>query len=157
MINEKMRALGAVRSVIRELFEYGNKRRAVLGEDKVFDFSLGNPSVPSPDEVNESLIKIINKEPPTSLHAYTSAEGDLAVRQAISDYINSTYGESTTASCFYMTAGAAAALAATLTALASRVTRLSFLLPTSPNTRCLSSARARGLCPYPQRRIFPLT
>lgn len=117
MINERMRELGRSRSVIRELFEYGKKRKALVGEENVFDFSLGNPSVPSPEIVNESLTKIIENEAPTALHAYTSAEGDIEVRRAIADYINKTFDESVTAASIYMTVGAAAALAATLTAL----------------------------------------
>ena len=117
MINERMRELGRSRSVIRELFEYGKKRKALVGEENVFDFSLGNPSVPSPEIVNESLTKIIENEAPTALHAYTSAEGDIEVRRAIADYINKTFDESVTAASVYMTVGAAAALAATLTAL----------------------------------------
>ena len=52
MINEKMRELGAKRSVIRELFEYGKKRKAKIGEQNVYDFSLGNPSVPAPDSAS---------------------------------------------------------------------------------------------------------
>lgn len=119
MINEKMRALGAKRSVIRELFEYGKKRKAQIGEENVFDFSLGNPSVPSPDEVNESLIRLISEEDPVALHGYTSAQGDASVREAIANYINETYGESVTADCIYMSVGAAAALTSTLTALVS--------------------------------------
>ena len=87
MINEKMRMLGAKRSVIRELFEYGKVRKSEIGEDNVFDFSLGNPSVPSPDCVNKGLINLINEESPISLHGYTSAQGDAGVRQAIANYI----------------------------------------------------------------------
>ena len=156
MINEKMRALGAVRSVIRELFEYGNKRRAVLGEDNVFDFSLGNPSVPSPCEVNASLIEIINSESPTSLHAYTSAEGDLSVRKAISDYINRTYGESTTASCFYMTVGAAAALAATLTALTTPGDEVIVPAPYFPEYKVFIERTGAKIVPVPTRADFSL-
>ena len=117
MINEKMRALGAKRSVIRELFEYGKKRKCEIGEENVYDFSLGNPSVPSPDTVNESLTRLISEENPVSLHGYTSAQGDLSVREAIANYINETCGESVNANCIYMSVGAAAALTATLTAL----------------------------------------
>ena len=117
MINEKMRALGAKRSVIRELFEYGKKRKCEIGEEKVYDFSLGNPSVPSPDEVNKALVNLINNQNPVSLHGYTSAQGDAAVRGAIAEYINSTYGESISADCLYMSVGAAAALTCSLTAL----------------------------------------
>ena len=119
MINEKMRALGAKRSVIRELFEYGKIRKAEIGEENVYDFSLGNPSVASPDEVNEALVSLIDRENPVRLHGYTSAQGDLTVRSAIADYINKTYGESVTADCLYMSVGAAAALTSSLTALVS--------------------------------------
>ena len=119
MINEKMRALGAKRSVIRELFEYGKKRKAEIGEENVFDFSLGNPSVPAPDAVNKEIIRMVSEESSILLHGYTSAQGDASVRAAIADYINKTQGESVNADCLYMTVGAAAALTCTLTALVS--------------------------------------
>ncbi len=117
MINEKMRGLGAKRSVIRELFEYGKKRKAEIGQENVYDFSLGNPSVPAPDEVNDSIVKMLREENSVLLHGYTSAQGDLAVRQAIADYINRTQDESINADCLYMSVGAAAALTCSLTAL----------------------------------------
>ena len=119
MINEKMRALGAKRSVIRELFEYGKKRKAEIGSENVYDFSLGNPSVPAPDEVNEALIKMLKEENSVMLHGYTSAQGDLAVRSAIAEYINNTQGENITPDCLYMSVGAAAALTSSLTAIVS--------------------------------------
>ena len=119
MINEKMRELGAKRSVIRELFEYGKKRKAEIGIDNVYDFSLGNPSVPAPEVVNESIIKLLNEESSVTLHGYTSAQGDLAVREAIANYINKNYGESITPDCLYMSVGAAAALTSSLTAVVS--------------------------------------
>ena len=117
MINEKMQALGAKRSVIRELFEYGKKRKAEIGEEKVYDFSLGNPSVPSPECVNQELTRLISEKNPVLLHGYTSAQGDASVRGAIAEYINGKYDESITADCLYMSVGAAAALTASLTAL----------------------------------------
>ncbi|MCD8190725.1 MAG: pyridoxal phosphate-dependent aminotransferase, partial [Clostridiales bacterium] len=58
MLNEKMIGLGTARSVIRELFEYGNQRAAIVGRENVFDFSLGNPSVPSPPKVNETIVDL---------------------------------------------------------------------------------------------------
>ena len=112
-----MRELGAKRSVIRELFEYGKKRKAEIGAENVYDFSLGNPSVPAPDSVNESLVKLIENESSILLHGYTSAQGDAGVRAAIAKYINETQGESVNADCLYMTVGAAAALTISLTAL----------------------------------------
>ena len=119
MINEKMRALGAKRSVIRELFEYGKARKAEIGEENVFDFSLGNPSVAAPDEVNSEIIRMVSEESSILLHGYTSAQGDAGVRAAIADYINKTQGEGVNADCLYMTVGAAAALTCSLTALVS--------------------------------------
>lgn len=119
MINQKMRMLGAKRSVIRELFEYGKKRKSEIGEENVFDFSLGNPSVAAPEVVNESIIKLLREESSVALHGYTSAQGDLSVRQAIANYINETYDECVMADCFYMSVGAAAALTSSLTALVS--------------------------------------
>ena len=63
MVSERMLGLGTARSVIRELFEYGNQRKAEVGAENVFDFSLGNPSVPAPKEVNETIIRILQENP----------------------------------------------------------------------------------------------
>lgn len=117
MINEKMQALGAKRSVIREIFEYAKVRKAQVGAENVFDFSLGNPSVPTPDKLDRELVRLIENTDSIDLHGYTSAQGDANTRRAIADYINKTQDESVNADCLYLTAGAAAALTATLTAL----------------------------------------
>ena len=79
MINEKMLALGESRSAIREIFEYGRNRAALIGADKVFDFSLGNPSIPAPEIVNKTIKELIENKDPVALHGYTSAPGDMAV------------------------------------------------------------------------------
>ena len=117
MINQKMQSLGAKRSSIRELFEYGKMRRAEVGAERVFDFSLGNPSVPAPKEVNEEMKRLLESMDSVMLHGYTSAEGDATVREKIADYINRTYGEEIAPECIYMTVGAAAALTISLHAL----------------------------------------
>lgn len=117
MINENMRSLGAKRSVIRELFEYGRGRKAEIGEENVYDFSLGNPSVSAPDRVNTTIGELIDNVESVRLHGYTSAEGDRGVREAIAEHINRTFAEEVHAECIYMTAGAAAALTVTLKAL----------------------------------------
>lgn len=114
-----MRELGARRSSIRELFEYGRGRKAEIGEENVYDFSLGNPSVPAPEAVSCAMTELIKSEDPVRLHGYTSAQGDADVREAIADYINRTEGESITADCLYMSVGAAAALTCSLTAIVS--------------------------------------
>ncbi len=117
MLNEKMRKLGAERSEIRELFEYGKKRKQEIGESNVFDFSLGNPSVPCPQEVTNALADLIKNESPVRLHGYTSAQGDLSVRKAVADDIIKKHGFQVGADDIYMTVGAAAALSCALNAL----------------------------------------
>ncbi len=117
MLNTENVGLGKVRSSIRELFEYGRKRKAEIGEDNVYDFSLGNPSVPAPPEVGEALKELIENCDPVALHGYTSAQGAYEVRKIIAGYTNSRFGTSLNADCIYMTCGAAASLTITLNAL----------------------------------------
>ena len=109
MVSERMLGLGTARSVIRELFEYGKTRIAEVGAENVFDFSIGNPSVPAPNELNETAIRIL-QEQPELIHCYTSAQGDAGVRQRFADSLNRRFGCSYTANDFYVTVGAAAAL-----------------------------------------------
>ena len=108
MLNEKMIQLGENSSVIRELFEYGNRRKAEIGEEKVLDFSLGNPNVPAPDRVTRSFMHLLEETEASLLHGYTSAPGDMSVRKAVSEYMNETYNIGCEPTDFYMTAGAAA-------------------------------------------------
>ncbi len=140
MINKKMEGLGKVRSVIRDLFEYGKARKAELGEDKVFDFSLGNPSVPAPDCVTEVLLDLIQNESPLELHGYSSAQGDFSVRKAISDYINENYGTAFTPNSIYMTVGAAAGLTISLNALVCEGDEVIAFAPFFPEYRVFSEA-----------------
>ena len=91
MISKKMEALGMKKSVIREIFEYAKARKAEIGADKVFDYSIGNPSVPAPDVVKETLLGLLSETDPVALHGYTSAQGDFGVRTAIAEYIRKTY------------------------------------------------------------------
>ena len=109
MVSKRMLGLGTARSVIRELFEYGNQRAAVVGRENVYDFSLGNPSVPAPPQVNETAIRIL-QEQPDLIHYYTSAQGDAAARQRFADSLNRRFGGDYTADQFYLTVGAAASL-----------------------------------------------
>lgn len=117
MLNEKMVGLGYRRSVIREIFEYGKKRKAEIGEENVFDFSLGNPSVPTPAAVTAALERIIKETDPVRLHGYTSAQGDMAVRAKIAESIEKRFGFPVNKDLIYMTCGAAASLTVTLNAL----------------------------------------
>ncbi|MBE6634062.1 MAG: pyridoxal phosphate-dependent aminotransferase [Ruminococcaceae bacterium] len=117
--NSKMYGLGSKRSIIREIFEYSKLRASEIGADNVFDFSLGNPSVPAPAEVNETVRRLLDTEDSVLLHGYTSAQGDLRVRQAVADSINRRFDLALTPQHVYMTCGAAASLSICLRALIS--------------------------------------
>ncbi len=107
------------KDVIFEIFGYASKRRREIGEENVFDFSLGNPSVPAPDAVREALTDIPEQTDPLTLHSYSPAGGIPQVRKAIAQDLNARYGASYTAGNIFMTCGAAAALAHAIRAVAS--------------------------------------
>lgn len=115
--NEKSYALGSKRSIIREIFEYSKIRANEIGADKVFDFSLGNPSVEPPQEVVNSIKELLETENQTLLHGYTSAQGDLSVRTMVANNINSRFNLELTPNNIYMTCGAAASLSICLKAV----------------------------------------
>ena len=116
-MNEKMVKLGTKRSVIRELFEYGLKRKKEIGKNKVFDFSIGNPSIPAPECVTLTMERLLKETEPTALHGYTPAPGAPAVREKIAEYIRKEFGAKCFAENVYMTCGAAAALTSVITAV----------------------------------------
>lgn len=132
MISQKMTELGKKRSVIREIFEYGNKRRTEIGAENVFDFSLGNPSIPAPEIVNKTMLKLMTEMDPVMLHGYTSAQGALPVRQAIADNINSRFSACATPDLLYMTCGAAASLTISLNAIVNEGDEVIALAPFFP-------------------------
>lgn len=117
MISEKMTDLGKKSSVIREIFEYGLKRKAEIGEENVLDFSLGNPSVPAPQCLTDAMKSFIDNVPAEQLHGYTSGPGDFKVRSKIAEYISETFDFKADFSNIYMTCGAAASLTISLHAI----------------------------------------
>ena len=119
MINEKAYALGANRSCIRDLFEYGRQRAAIVGDENIFDYSLGNPSIPAPKEVNDAIRAVLDEMDSLQVHGYTSAVGDMATRKAISDDLNSRYGCNTQPEDFFIMNGAAPELVAVMRALST--------------------------------------
>ena len=135
MIADKMLMLGKKSSVIREIFEYGNRRRQEIGAENVFDFSLGNPSIPAPGCVSDTLKRLIDTVPAQKLHAYTSAPGDMGVRERIAAYIRATHGVPAEASLIYMTCGAAASLCCALTALCGEGEEAAVIAPFFPEYR----------------------
>ena len=118
MLNPKAYQLGANRSCIRDLFEYGRSRAAIVGEDKVYDYSLGNPSIPSPAAVDDAIRQILLDTPTLLVHGYTSAVGDLSARTAISEDLNERYGAGCGPEDFFLGCGAAPELTAVFKALA---------------------------------------
>ncbi len=135
MINKKMYDLGVKPSDIRTLFEYGKIRKQEIGEDNVYDFSLGNPNVPAPEVVNKTLIDLINNTAPEVLHGYTSAVGDNNVRTTIAKYLNNKYNVSLDEKLIYMTAGAAASLTISLNAILNGDDEVIVLAPFFPEYR----------------------
>lgn len=117
MASKEMYALGSQASVIRDLFAYGQEQARIVGPENVFDFSIGNPTVPAPPCVKEAIHEILETRESAAIHGYTSAAGDTAVRQGLADYMNKTYDAGVQADNFYMTCGAAASLTITLKAL----------------------------------------
>lgn len=118
MINQNAYRLGANRSCIRDLFEYGRARAAMVGEENVYDYSLGNPSIPAPAAVDEAVRQILLDTPTLQVHGYTSAVGDLAARQAIAEDLNARYQVGCRAEDFFLGCGAAPELVAVFRALA---------------------------------------
>lgn len=117
MYNKYTYGLGTTRSCIRELFEYGLKQAAVVGKENVYDFSLGNPSIPSPKKVNESIIDIVEHEDSLAVHSYTSAPGYDGVRKAVAEDLTARMGMEIKPSNLYFTCGAAPALVTVMRAL----------------------------------------
>ena len=110
MISEKMKPYVKNNSALRMMFEEGNRLRAKYGADKVFDFSLGNPSVPAPDSVREAIIELVNTTDPTVLHGYMSNAGFEDVRQTIAESLNRRFDTKFSAKNLIMTVGAASGL-----------------------------------------------
>lgn len=115
--NEQMYELGSRRSAIRELFEYGKQRAAVVGAENVYDFSLGNPTVPAPECVDETIRRLTEELDCIRLHGYTSAQGDMETRIAIAEFLNKKHETNFGANDLYITMGAAASLSIAFHAL----------------------------------------
>lgn len=134
MYNETMYERGNAPSAIRELFAYGMERKAQIGEDKVFDFSIGNPSVPAPDSVAEAIRELADMAP-AQLHAYSAAQGLESTRVAIAENLNKRFGTHYTADNLYLTMGAAACLSACFTALIEPGDEIIVIAPYFPEYR----------------------
>ena len=144
MINETAHALGTNRSCIRELFEYGRSRAALVGAENVCDFSLGNPSIPAPPEVEQAIRQILTDTDPLLIHGYTSAVGDYGARKAIADDLNARYGTEITPGELFLTCGAAPALSAVFSALATPNAEVLAIAPYFPEYRVFAQGAGLG-------------
>lgn len=133
-INEKSYAYGAQKSSIREIAAYGSARKAQIGAENVFDFSLGNPSIPAPESVRASIARALEL-PPTQLHGYTPAPGLPAAREAVAASLNRRFGTSYGAGDIYLTCGAAASLSISFHALVNPGDEVIVIAPYFPEYR----------------------
>lgn len=136
MIAEKMYELGSRKSTIRTIFEYGRQRAAVVGEDNIFDFSLGNPNVPAPAFIQQAIIDILQEEDPCAVHGYTVAPGLPAVRKTLAESINQRFSTHFTEKNLFMTAGAAAAISVCFKALSEPDDEFVTFAPYFPEYQC---------------------
>ena len=117
MVNQEFYNLGTAPSVIRQLFAYGLEQAAKVGADKVYDYSLGNPSIPAPKKVNESIHKIVDETDSIKLHGYSMAPGFEEARAAVAKDLTARFGLDVKASELFFTCGAAPALISIIKAL----------------------------------------
>lgn len=133
-INEKSYAYGAQKSSIREIAAYGSARKAEIGAENVFDFSLGNPSIPAPESVRASIARALELSP-TQLHGYTPAPGLPAAREAVAASLNRRFGTSYAAGDVYLTCGAAASLSISFHATVNAGDEVIVIAPYFPEYR----------------------
>ena len=146
-----MYELGSKRSVIREIFEYGNQRKKEVGAENVYDFSLGNPSVPAPKAVDQAIREILDTEDPMAIHSYTSAQGSEECREALAKSLNQRFNTHFTADNFYMTVGAAASISICFKALANEGDEFITFAPFFPEYQCFVEATGGTLVVVPAK------
>ena len=132
MLNQEAYNLGAKRSAIRELFEYGRRRAAIVGAENVYDYSLGNPSIPSPAGVDQTIRDILSDTDSLLVHGYTSAIGDFETRKAIADDLNARYDAGVKPENLFIGCGAAPELVAVFKALAVEKAEILAIAPYFP-------------------------
>ncbi|MDO4554294.1 MAG: pyridoxal phosphate-dependent aminotransferase [Lachnospiraceae bacterium] len=132
MLSEEMLTLGKKRFIIRDIFAYAQERMKEVGEDHVFDFSIGNPNAPVPKEVGEAIEEILHTMTDSQLHGYSNASGFEDVKQTLIDHINGTFDQTYTTNDIFLTCGAAAALTITMRALLNPADEVIILAPFYP-------------------------
>lgn len=144
-INSESIKLGSERSVIREIFEYGNMRAGVVGRENVYDFSLGNPAVPTPECINDTIRELVS-DGGFNVHGYTSAQGALPARRSIAESITRRFGVSASPDDIYITCGAAASLTITLNALCNKGDEVIAFAPFFPEYKVFVEGAGAEFC-----------
>ena len=156
MFDPKMLEIGYSQSTIRDLYTYGIERKRVIGEDKVFDFSIGNPSIPAPRIVNETIKRLLEEENSVKMHGYTVSAGDENVRRAIAEYLSKTYKANLNGKYIFLTCGAAASLAISIKALVAPGEEVIVFAPHFPEYRTYTEAIGATLVPVlPDSSFLP--
>lgn len=151
MISKKMYELGSKKSTIRSIFEYGRARAKVVGEENIYDFSLGNPNVPTPKFITETMIDILQNEDPCSIHGYTVAQGDPESRELLAKSLNKRFGTNFTGKNLFMTAGAAASITICFKALAEENDEFITFAPYFPEYKCFVESTGAELKVVPAK------
>ncbi|MBR3294553.1 MAG: pyridoxal phosphate-dependent aminotransferase [Oscillospiraceae bacterium] len=149
MVNQNMLKLGTNRSCIRELFEYGLRQAAIVGKENVFDYSIGNPSIPAPPEVNESFVDIIRNTDSLAVHGYTPAPGMPAARDAVAAELTERFGLPIRGANIFFTCGAAPALIAVMRALNLGESEFIAIAPFFPEYRPFAESNGAKLVVVP--------
>ena len=117
MFNEIAHGLGVAPNPIRQVFEYGRRQAKLVGPENVYDFSLGNPSIPAPPQVNRAIHEILENESSIRVHGYTSGAGGDLLRGAVAENLNRRFGRHAGPENVFITCGAAPALLAAMMAV----------------------------------------
>ena len=155
MLPEQMLAWGYTRNCIREVMEYGTIRKQEIGAENVYDYSIGNPSIPAPDCVNEAIAELI-KGDSVALHGYTTAAGLPSVRDAIAKNLNDTYDLGLTGDLFYITCGCASSIAIALRAVLFPGDEVIVNAPFFPEYRVFTEASRGVVKVVPPRDDFQI-
>lgn len=157
MISQEMIKLGTQRSVIRELFAYGLQRAEIVGAENVLDFSLGNPSVPAPKEVQDTIVDIIKNNDPMVYHGYSTSQGHASFRKAIADNLNKRFDRTYSLNDLFVTCGAAASLNIVFRALtASPDDEIIVLAPYFPEYKVFVEGQGARMKLVPNRQDMKL-
>ena len=145
MINEEYKAMLGGKSVIRELSEYATSRGAEIGYQNVFDYSLGNPSVPAPKSFTDAMVDLYENGDPAAIHGYSPSLGIPSVKDAIAENLNERFGMAYTGNHIFPTTGAAGALSHAMRAVTKPGDEIIVIAPYFPEY-CIWIEFAGGVC-----------